>query len=94
MAVRELRNAATRALLLIRHGALPPNPERRFIGARDIPLIKDRLGDIERRPGDGHGKNSVSQRLVVCCFVPILTEIFLKKGLLFIFLIGYASCLF
>ncbi|GFH63136.1 MAG: phosphoglycerate mutase [Candidatus Desulfovibrio kirbyi] len=38
MAVREIRNAATRALLLIRHGALPPNPERRFIGAQDIPL--------------------------------------------------------
>ncbi|WP_165174714.1 histidine phosphatase family protein [Desulfovibrio sp. ZJ369] len=25
-------------LWLVRHGALPPNPERRFVGARDLPL--------------------------------------------------------
>lgn len=27
-----------RGLWLVRHGALPPNPERRFVGARDLPL--------------------------------------------------------
>lgn len=27
-----------RGLWLVRHGALPPNPERRFVGARDVPL--------------------------------------------------------
>lgn len=25
-------------LWLMRHGALPPNPERRFVGAKDLPL--------------------------------------------------------
>ena len=25
-------------LWLLRHGSLPPNPERRFVGARDIAL--------------------------------------------------------
>ena len=31
---------AERGLWLVRHGALPPNPERRFVGARDLPLSK------------------------------------------------------
>ena len=26
------------ALYLLRHGALPPNPQRRFVGQRDLPL--------------------------------------------------------
>jgi len=35
------RNAGTRrmsGMWLVRHGSLPPNPERRMVGARDIPL--------------------------------------------------------
>lgn len=27
-----------KGLWLVRHGALPPNPERRFVGAQDIPM--------------------------------------------------------
>ncbi|MDR1857097.1 MAG: histidine phosphatase family protein [Desulfovibrio sp.] len=36
-----------KALWLARHGALPPNPQRRFIGAQDIPL--SRKGVLQMR---------------------------------------------
>jgi probable phosphoglycerate mutase len=49
------------ALWLVRHGLLPPNPQRRFIGAQDIPLspqgerqMRILAGQLAAHPLKGH----------------------------------------
>ena len=57
---------AERGLWLVRHGALPPNPERRFVGARDLPLSKAGRAQI---------------RALAVDLAPVLADPRLKRGI-------------